>query len=198
MSEDEHLSTQEAEPTSHRSRSGSPEGERPPLPPRPSNLAIFQGASGNAAQRPTTRGSLLSTATTAVSLSDVNTNARHDGTRGLRTSAINRTASATSIRSRRSFAHFGTGKISDNGDTSSVNSYIPSDVAQDADSLFDTGVGLQNELGDKKGVDKFLDTEIQFEDEKVDFIKETSSIGQLEADRSNEGRTVCPPFLSVR
>lgn len=187
MSEDEHTSIEQSRSVTSRSRSTSPEGERPPLPPRPSNLSIFRGASGGPAQRPTTRGSLLSTATTAISLTDVNTNARHDGTREFRASAINRTTSATSVRSRRSITHVGTGKTSDAGDTSSVNSYMPNDSPHDVASLLDHGVGLENELEDPKDIYNVLDTESHFEDEKVDFTKEFGNIGRIEPDRSNEG-----------
>lgn len=188
MSEEDELPPEVARSLSHRSRSTSPEGERPPLPPRPATLSFFRGTSANPAQRPTSRGTLLSTATTAVSLTGVNTNARHDGTRELRTSGINRTASAASVRSRRSVAHFGSGKTSDAGDTSSVLSYMPNDMAQDVESLFDDRIGLYEEVVENKDLYKIFDTDHHFEDVKINFVEEFSGVGQVERDRSNEGR----------
>ena len=182
--EDDRKKRNETESRS-RSRSISPEGERPPLPPRPSNLTAFR----NTPSSPESQGnrpSLLSRATTALSLTDVNTQAYHDGSRGLRTSTINRKASAHSVQSRQSAAQFGSRRTSD----ASIMSYVPiNDTSQEVGSLFGEAVNSLSWKEELESKDIFTATGTEtkeYEDADIDFADELRSIGEVSADRANE------------
>ncbi|KAL9113944.1 MAG: hypothetical protein Q9227_002078 [Pyrenula ochraceoflavens] len=175
-----------------RSRSISPEGTRPPLPPRPSNLTIFRNAS-NSAQIQSSRRGLLSRATTALSLTDVNTQSFQDGSRELHTTGVSRPTPAHSIRSRRSIAQIKSGKNSDAGDSSSVISYIQNnDTTQEVESLFGERLGPGDDLLGKNALDSkdiYTVPEAEarhFEDANIDFSEEFQSVGEVTPDQGNE------------
>ncbi|ETN39837.1 uncharacterized protein HMPREF1541_06063 [Cyphellophora europaea CBS 101466] len=112
-------------------RGCSPEPERPPLPPRPTELSLLRGRpTSSHSQRPNTRPGLVSTATTAVSATDVNTYHRPDGTQELRI-APSRGASAGSVY------RFGSNRTSEVGeDSNSIKSYFNVRALQDTESIF--------------------------------------------------------------
>ncbi len=118
----------------------SPSETRPPLPPRPSELALLSAGHGTSpVAHPKNRGSLLSRATTAVSMTDVNTYTRSDGQRETSSSMTMRVSSSPSTH------HFSSNKTSDGGDeTSSIRSFVPNtQMSQDIASLFGDGLDGQ-------------------------------------------------------
>ena len=114
-----------------------PREERPPLPPRPSELALLSSRPPTS-QGPNTktRGSLLSHATTAVSMTDVNTYTKGDGLRETHSSTPKRVPSSPSVR------RFDSTRNSDGAeDTSSVRSFMPgAQMSDDMASLFGDGI----------------------------------------------------------
>ena len=101
----------QASSSSQTSRSTSPEPKRPPLPPRPSLLQVRP--------RTTSQSTLTADATTAVSMTDVNTYSRVDGSRGTRINPSRRTSSTTLNR-------FSSTRTSEKGDdASSIRSSVP-------------------------------------------------------------------------
>lgn len=107
----------------------SPQGYRPPLPPRPSNLSLLHGDTlprGRVHENRTTSSAhLQSLATTAVSRTDVQTKAYQDGSSG--TVA----ASGDSLPSERLSSTYGSTRRlknvsgSEAGDTASIKSSAP-------------------------------------------------------------------------
>ncbi|KAK5949128.1 Vacuolar fusion protein mon1 [Knufia fluminis] len=147
--------------------------ERPPLPPRPSNLSFFQDSGKPAtSSRPPTRAGLVSTATTALSTNDVNAYARGGSVRDLRSMSSQLTSSP-------SVSKTASGTASDTADDSSIRSYgLASERAQE-ESIF--GDGLASRKNDVFGMDSgFVDTHDMLEEadipHEVDFEKEFEPI----------------------
>ncbi|EXJ89368.1 hypothetical protein A1O3_02435 [Capronia epimyces CBS 606.96] len=147
----------------------SEEAERPPLPPRPSELNLMQlTTSTSNASRPPTRAGLVSGATTAVSMADVNSYNRPDGSKELRVTP-SRVSSSPSIRAATS------NKTSEIGeDNSSIRSYAPfGRYIQDTESIFDGEVQEDQGLSSSFSDGMFEDGPDSFDDEEdVDFDKE--------------------------
>ena len=125
--------------------------ERPPLPPRPSELALLSS------RTPTThgsnsksKGSLLSQATTAVSMTDVNTYTRGDGMRETHSSMPKQVPTSPSIQ------RFGSNRTSDGGeDTSSIKSFMPNaQMSEDMASLFGDGIHNTPPIGRPSSEDR--------------------------------------------
>lgn len=145
------------------------EAERPPLPPRPTDLSFMQStASTSNASRPPTRVGLVAGATTAVSMTDVNSYNRPDGSQELRVTP-SRVSSSPSIRAVAS------NKTSEIGeDSSSVRSYAPfGRYIQDTESIFDGEVQEEHGLSSSFSDGMFEDGSDNFGDEEdVDFDRE--------------------------
>ncbi|EXJ95312.1 hypothetical protein A1O1_00432 [Capronia coronata CBS 617.96] len=150
-------------------RPSTEEGERPPLPPRPSQINFMQSTSSSSdASRPPTRAGLVAGATTAVSMADVNSFNRPDGSQELRVTP-SRVSSSPSIRAVAS------NKTSEIGeDNSSIRSYAPfGRYTQDTESIFDGEVQEEHGLSSSFGDGMFEDDTDNFDDEQdVDFEKE--------------------------
>lgn len=119
--------------------SESPREERPPLPPRPSELAFLSSRTpATQSTNAKSRGTLLSRATTAISMTDVNTYTRGDGLRETHSSIPKRVPTSSSVQ------RFGSSRTSDTGeDASSIRSFMPNaQMPEDMASLF--GDGIQN------------------------------------------------------
>ncbi|KKY21355.1 putative vacuolar fusion protein mon1 [Phaeomoniella chlamydospora] len=162
-----------------RSPGSSPE-RRPPLPPRPSANLSLLGARNRApsASRPSTRGR----ATTGISLTDINTQVYHDGTRDTYATTAQRAVSN----------HPNSNKTSDGGDSSSIKSFVPNtDLGQDVGSLF---AGVMGNVTSKPALVDVAFGRIEEEDDileaaigpLVNIAEEFESIGELKEDGSNE------------
>ncbi len=126
---------------------------RPPLPPRPTNLSLLQEttpSSQRVPQRPraASRPQLSSTATTAVSRTDINTQSYQDGSRETFAATAQTPPQGKSprnygsIRMEKFKGHSG----SEGGDTASVRSYAPTlETGEDAESLFGNILGGEQE-----------------------------------------------------
>lgn len=161
-------------------RTSSPERERPPLPPRPTDLSLFRGRpTSSHSQAPTARPGLISTATTAVSATDVNTYHRPDGTQEVR-SATSRGASAGSVH------RFGSTRTSEVGeDASSIKSYLPIRTPQDSESIFggalDDGKNKASATASEADLGGYPEDELQEGD--MDFEHEFEDV---EADEASD------------
>ena len=184
---EENLAEEQAETSKNgvsgeRSRSISPE-QRPPLPPRPSaNLSLLGNRSrapSSSAQpaRPATRGR----ATTALSLTDVNTHVYHDGSRDLQATPAQRVVSGREST-----------RTSDAGDSVSVKSYVPNaELGQDVGSLFG---GLMGNIANRPalldaalgGLSEEEDTQDFSDQPRFNFAQEFEGIGELDEEGSNE------------
>ncbi|OAL32881.1 hypothetical protein AYO20_07672 [Fonsecaea nubica] len=164
------------ETTRSRQASTASEGERPPLPPRPSELSLMQAMpSTGHSSRPPTRG-LVAGATTAVSMTDVNAYNRPDGSKELRVSS-SRTPSNHSIRPSPS------NRTSDVGeDNSSIRSYAPMGrYIQDAESIFEGDVHEEQNLSASVSSSRGLfetESESLYDEGDVDFDKEFEEVDE--------------------
>ncbi|KAL2440929.1 Vacuolar fusion protein mon1 [Exophiala dermatitidis] len=161
--------------TSPGTQSPNGDSERPPLPPRPSewNLMRSSAPTGNAS-RPPTRAGLVGGATTAVSMTDVNSYTRPDGSKELRVTP-SRVPSTPSIRATTS------NRTSDVGeDSSSVRSYAPfGRYIQDTESIFDGELQADQGLSSSFGEGLFEEGAEGLNDEEdVDFDKEFEDLDE--------------------
>lgn len=182
-----------------RSRSISPEGLRPPLPPRPSNLNLLnEGPTSSGSlqgAKYSTRPSLQGKATTALSYSEF-----PDGLRESYASTASRAVSGQSTTGKGIVSQPTSQNPSETGDSTSIKSYIPNaDAGGEVESLFGDVLGTaqdnlawddQGKEGAELDVSAFGGDnggeEVE-EEAKLDFSREFDEIGELDADGKNEG-----------
>ena len=171
--------------TAQRTRSMSGESEeRPPLPPRPTaNLSLLGNRSRASSTtttptRPSTRGN----ATTALSLTDINTHIAQDGSREVYATTAQQGQSGQASSTR----------TSDAGDSTSINSYMPkAEFGHDVGSLFG---GVMGNVAHRPalidaaldGMPEDGDTLEVVDQSNFNFSQEFESIGELNEDASNE------------
>ena len=173
----------------------------PPLPPRPVNLIGTLGESGNSPKaslqvpKRSVRPVLPSQATTALSLTDVNTQLHPDGSRETYANSVNSTRSEKSSRLPTPTGKAKAQNWSEGDDSASVRSFAPT---------LETGGDAESMLGDVLGVGKqspawrLLSAQyeeanpfdsIPFEDDEptADFSREFDEIGEIDSAGDNEG-----------
>ncbi len=175
------------------------EGERPPLPPRPKNLNLL----GNNKSHQSTlrvpnqsaRPSLQTLATTAVSLTDIQTQTFPDGSRETYANSTRSTQSGRSFHlgspSGRNTSYNG----SERDDTASLRSYAPTLGVGDVESLLGDVLGAAGQhspawrlLSGQLDRSNPFDT-IPYDDEEptADFSREFDELADMDPDGSNEG-----------
>ena len=177
----------------------SDEGERPPLPPRPRNLGLFgedQRVSNKTLQIPiSSKGpQVQSNATTAISLTDIQTQSYGDGLRETYASSTRLTPSRKSFGfkspkgKRRSCAG------SEADDSASVKSYGPTLEGVDVESLLGDVLG-SNQVSPawqllSNQVEKLNPFDLMPYDEEeptADFSRDFDELGALAPNGENEG-----------
>ncbi|PGH06448.1 hypothetical protein AJ79_06538 [Helicocarpus griseus UAMH5409] len=178
------------------SKSGRETPEVPPaLPPRP-NISLFEneGATDSSSSRPVSRPNLQSKPTTALSLTDINTQAMRDGSRELYASTATKPAPGMAIGSRLNGGQLRSRRGSDAGDSASVRSFVPGGETPDDASLFgDFPVIGGEELSWAHSDEHSEKREIlRSEDEGVDlnFEDEFDGIDEIEPDGANSAHVV--------
>lgn len=151
------------------------EGDRPPLPPRPSELNLMQARPTTShASRPPTRAGLVAGATTAVSMTDVNAYNRPDGSKEVRATP-SRVSPNPSIRPSTSNQTSEVGE-----DSSSIRSYVPfGRHMQETESIFDGDLQEEQGLSASFSSDRGLfegDPESISDQGDVDFDKEFEDV----------------------
>ena len=171
------------------SRGTSPDGQRPPLPPRPSNRTLLSerpltSSGAPPAPKSSTRPSLLSKATTALSFTDINTQINQDGSREQHTSTRQGLGQAAKIN----INHLTSTRTTEGGDSSSIRSYLPgADHTHEAESLFADGLGGWQD-GSEQGEKQTLvgSRTFELEQDGIDFDEEFREIGEIDAAAENE------------
>ncbi|KKZ64877.1 hypothetical protein EMCG_09254 [[Emmonsia] crescens] len=164
----------------------------PPLPPRPNivNLDKQESVADSASKiRPSSRHNLQSKPTTALSLTDINTQNMPDGSRELHSSTAVKAAPGMVIGPRPSVTHLRSRKGSDAGDSISIRSFVPGGETSEDVSLFGDFpvIGGEEfswaESGEHAGKRDLLESE----DEEVgfDFENEFDAIDEVEPDGGN-------------
>lgn len=175
---------------------------RPPLPPRPNNVNILREGSyspGSSLKRPgkTPRPLLQSTATTALSRTEVNTQSYQDGSRESFAASAQRTPPSKAVAAFGSIRKVKGLSDSEGGDSASVRSYAPTlETGGDAESLLGEVLGASQEspawrlLGTQNEAPDPFDS-VTYEDDEAtaDFYREFDEIGAVAADGENEGKS---------
>lgn len=173
----------------------SDEGPRPPLPPRPRNPELLHP--GGSLQRPTksSRPNLQSTATTALSFTDINSRSFQDGSRERFAAPAESTTSSKSLRGLGSLRRFKGWTGGDGDDSASVKSFAPTiEAGEDVESLLGEVLGATRETPSWKLLSSHVDGPnpfdlITFDEDPIlkDFEQEFDELGELDAEGSNEG-----------
>ena len=176
----------------------SPQEEfRPPLPPRPTTSGHLQ--TPKQSPRPT----LLSSATTALSRADINTQVLPDGGRETYQASADSTPSKGSLRGLGSPRRFKGIGGSDGDDSASIRSYAPTlETGGDVESLLGEILGASQDIPAWRLLSTQLEKADPFdfvdanEDYLETFDEEFDEVGTLNADGSNEGmaRNLCTKF----
>ena len=190
----------ESSVTSQAQSSKTEQEYRPPLPPRPTNVNLLQEGSyspGTSLQRlrKTSRPHLQSTATTALSRTDIHTQSYQDGSRETFAASAQTTPPSKAIAAFGSINRIKGVNKSEGGDSASVRSYAPTlETGGDVESLLGEVLGAsqespawrlhttQNEVSDPFDSIAYEDDEVD-----VDFYREFDEICAVSADGENEG-----------
>lgn len=180
---------------------GEEEEQRPPLPPRPSAHrappSILHSPEGNAKLQKPSRPQLQSTATTALSLTDIHTQSFQDSSRETFAAQAQPASSGGFLKGFGSIRRL-KGYNASEADSASVRSYAPTlEAGGDVESLLGEvlsgtpetpswkQLGLHAEGTDIFGTDDYEDDE-----NTTHFDDEFDEVGDLAADGANEGRTL--------
>lgn len=173
---------------------------RPPLPPRPGTLDMLKEGNhgtGGTPQRAkqSARPNLQSTATTALSRTDVNTQAYSDGSRETYAASAETTPPSKPVGVFGSIKRFKGISGSEGGDSASVKSYVPTlEAGGDAESLLGEVLGASQETPAWKllstqyeAPDPFDSLMFENNEATVDFYREFDEIRGGEFGEQNEG-----------
>ena len=187
-----------------RIRSQSPETEqdfRPPLPPRPANVTLPREGSygpGSSLQKltKTSRPHLQSTATVALSRTDIHTQSYQDGSRETFAASAETTPPSKAVATFGSIKRIKGLSDSEGGDSASVRSYAPTlETSGDVESLLGEVLEASQESpawrlhsAQNGAPDPFESVTYEDDDATVDFYREFDEIREVDADGGNEGK----------
>ena len=118
----------------------------PPLPPRPREPELFHPGGNLQRSSRSLRPSLQSTATTALSLTDINTQSYQDGIRETFAASTESTLSGKPLKGFSSIRRFKVWNNSEGDDSASLKSYGPTlETAGDVESLLGEVLGTNHE-----------------------------------------------------
>lgn len=170
------------------------EDPRPPLPPRPRNPELLHP--GGNLQRPIrSRPNLQSTATTALSCTDVHTQSFHDGSRDRITAPTESTTSGRTLRGAGSPRRFKGWTSGEGDDSASVKSFVPTiEAGGDVESLLGEILGDFQETPSwtflsarAEESDPFDLITVEQDAELKGFEQEFDELGEVDAEGKNEG-----------
>lgn len=178
-------------------------GHRPPLPPRLTNLDLLQESKyspGSSLHVPkkSSRPRIISTATTALSRTDIHTQSYQDGFRETFAASAQTTPLTKSIGGFGSLKRFRGFGGSDTGDSASIRSYAPTlEAGGDVESLMGEVLGSSQEspawkLFSRKteGSDPFESIKYEADEVTADFYREFDEIPGIDTDGGNEGQRI--------
>lgn len=156
---------------------------RPPLPPRPTNLSSFRSRPSTSYRELASKGGLLSSTTTAISTTDVNTYTTHEGTRKLQSFTGSQSPSSHPTNG---LDVIGSPRPSDNGDSFSLRSNFL--AADEVRTLFgNTITDVDEEFNWHSRQSTIVPELIVGDDTNLDLASEFESLPGLEENGSNEG-----------
>jgi len=178
----------------------SGEGPRPPLPPRPTNLSLLQESTSSPENRLQTprkvsRPGLQSTATTALSRTDIHTQSRQDGSRETYAASPESTPPTNPSKGYGSIRKFKGLQGSEGTDSASVRSYAPTlEVGGDAESLLGDILGAAQDnpawklFSDQAEAPDIFSAQDDDNEVTADFYREFDDLRAIDAGGSDEGK----------
>ena len=173
----------------------------PPLPPRPTNVNLLQEGSyspANSLQRlsKSSRPRLQSTATTALSRTDIHTQSYQDGSRETFAALAQTTPPSKAAAAFGSIRRIKGLSDSEGGDSVSVRSYAPTlETGGDVESLLGEVLGGSQESPawklhstQSEALDQYNSVSYEDDELDVDFYREFDEISTVAADGENEGK----------
>lgn len=170
------------------------EGPRPPLPPRPRNPELLHPG-GTPQGQLRSRPKLQSTATTALSCTDVHTQSFHDGSRDQISASTESTKPGRTLRGAGSLRRFKGWTSGEVDDSASVRSFAPTiEAGGDVESLLGEILGDHEETPSWKSLNARAEEPdpsdpITFGQDAglKDFEQEFDELDEVDAQRTNEG-----------
>lgn len=165
-----------------RDPSVSSEEQRPPLPPRPNTLNLLD-------ERQAAQSNLQAKATTAVSLTDIESQQIPDTVpnRGL----------PDTLRARSSLSQIGSSKASETGDSMSIRSSIPNTDVGEVENLFNDFIATEPGTVHQDNTGLLLFPEFRADDVEDDFVSEFESVGEVDEHGENEGLCFSPNSIFI-
>lgn len=205
LKEEDAKSSSEAESSAlsqaHLQNPGTEQEDRPPLPPRPTNVNLLREGSfspGGSLRRlsKSPRPHLQSTATTALSRTDIHTQSYPDGSRETFAASVQKTPPSKAVAAFGSIRRMQAVSDSEGGDSASVRSYAPTlETGGDVESLLGEVLGASQESPawrlhntQNEAPDPFESMTYEDDEVDVDFYREFDEIGAVAADGENEGK----------
>lgn len=155
----------------------SSEEQRPPLPPRPNTLNLLD-------ERQAAQSNLQAKATTAVSLTDIESQQIPDTvpSRGL----------PETLKARTSLSQIGSSKASETGDSMSIRSSIPNTDVGEVENVFNDFIATEPGTIHQDSTGLLLFPEFRADDVEDDFVSEFESVGEVDEHGENEGLCFFP------
>lgn len=148
------------------------EEPRPALPPRPNTLNLLDESMGSP------KAARQAKATTAVSLTDINTQA--DGSKDTR-------SVPGSLRARASLSQVASSRASEAGDSTSVRSSVVNHDAGEMENLLNDFLATETEGAHQGSTGLLQFPEFRADDVEDDFAGEFESVGEIDENQANEG-----------
>lgn len=169
-----------------RDRSSSPEGLRPPLPPRPNTLSLLNDETAS-------RATLQAEATTAVSRAEIDTQPSDGATSTYSTLAARNLSQGP--KAKASLSQLASPRASEAGDTASIRSSIHNGEAGDVEALLQdfvaTAPGSHTDAASLLHFPEFPADDV----DDNEFLTEFDSVGELDEHAGNEGLKNTPETL---
>ncbi|KAJ6135117.1 hypothetical protein N7512_000277 [Penicillium capsulatum] len=170
-------STLSPPPACRTDRSSSPEGLRPPLPPRPNTLSLLNDEAAS-------RTTLQAEATTAVSRAEVDTQPSDGATSAYSTLATR--SLSREPKAKASLSQLASSRASEAGDTASIRSSIHTGDAGDVEAIFQdfapSAPGSYTDAASLLLLPEFAADDVD-DDE---FLTEFDAVGQVDEHAGNE------------
>lgn len=165
-------------------RTPSPEGKRPPLPPRPNTLSLLNDEAASGAPN------LQAEATTAISRADIGTQSPDGGSASPSAySSLAVRGLSRGLKARASLSQLTSPKSSDAGDSASIRSSVQNGDIGDVEAMFMDFVNT-TPAGPADTTSLLHYPEFPADDvNDEEFLSEFDSIGELDEQAGNEGES---------
>lgn len=152
--------------------------QRPPLPPRPTLNLLDENAGASKAARQQTQSNLQAKATTAISLTDIDS--QSDDPKDIR-------SLPGALRARASLSQIASSRGSETGDSVSVRSSLLNPDIGEVENVFDDFIATESGGVHQDSDGLLLFPEFRADDVDDDFANEFESLSEIGEMEGNEG-----------